>query len=638
MAGAFAPRGGPVPQPRPEDFQSAEDYYNALWGATGIPLMQEGYGDVQGAFTDEGAWTDVPIGAGKMAMGALPYGGAISRAALATLPRTAAVLGALGFTTGLTGEAEAARRKAAAQLPAAEPPIETAAPITPSAPPAKPTLYELAAERDPRAKLALDAFRAATAQSDADMARLSDAYRKEASRGKAGPLAADIQRQIGEAQEASAKRLAPLQEKLDAAVAPYLPFDQRFPALSQGWTGIQIAVPMLTALATRGAGRAILNAPRKALNRSVQQAEKALDKGKVAVADRKIAEATRRIDKMDTTAPTSGGNFLTDVATPAIAGTGIGAELSMLPEQYNKRNTLPGTEDNRLATERLAPENILRTAAPGMILGGLGGFTAGHLPGRAVFPNVEGARALGQVAGPEAGGAAGYLMRSKESERALRALDEAPLPAVETARLPAPASVTERSAFARAEPEVLTPQPTMTERFRFGQPAPSAPSEVPMVFGPQSWPPSFGSPASMGELVPAASRSVAPKTKTAQQSKPAEAAPQSTAAEPIVDRSRTKARTRLWDGALARAEAAKTKQQAIDEIRSLTPNAGMSGSKVGVTKRRMIKAIEQSKGKSGRDWRADIEALRDDLKSKGLYGVSAAGIGASAVTQKREVE
>ena len=114
---------------------------------------------------------------------------------------------------------------------------------------------------------------------------------------------------------------------------------------------------------------------------------------------------------------------------PTIAGMGLGAELSMLPEQYNKRNTLPGTEDNRLATERLSPENIYKTAAPGAVLGFLGGLGGSHyVPGRTVLPNTDGAKALGTLAGPEAGGAAGYLTRSKEAERALQSLDNTPLP------------------------------------------------------------------------------------------------------------------------------------------------------------------------------------------------------------------
>ena len=556
----------------PEEAQGGAD---VVWAMTGIPMMQEGYADASGAFGPEGELSDLPIGVGKMAMGALPYGGPVAKAVMATLPRAATFLGLGGAATGMTSAAEAREAKAKKKAPQVKlrgafgpegQPPETELPLQPSKPTAEPTLYDLAAERDPRAKLALDSYKAAVAQNDADMARLSGSYKLEAGRGGSGPRAAAIQQQIKEAQQAASERVAPLQDKLNEVVSPYLPFDQAYPGLSQAWTGVQLSAPMLAALATRGTGRAILNAPKRGLNNAVKGAERALDTGKIAIADRKIAEATSRAARYGDELPSAGGNFITDVAMPAIAGTGLGAELSMLPEQYNKRNTLPGTEDNRLATERLSPENILKTAAPGAALGFLGGLGGSHyVPGRPVLPNVDGAKALGALAGPEAGGAAGYLTRSKEAERALQALDNAPLsPAV--------------------TPPTGAKQPDL-------------------------------SGMNTGYTPPAG-----PKAR-------AKAAPR----RPV---------HRLWNAAIRKAEAAKNKDAALEAIRALPAQDGMTGVRVAVNKGHMARAIKKTQETNGKGLANTLREMKRELTRrnmlKAVAPIATVGLGAAEATRDRE--
>jgi hypothetical protein len=115
--GAFAQ----VPwQPAPDLETTLGTIGDLGYAATGIPLGLEGYDQMTGP---EAGYGDMALGAGKMGLAALPWGGPVARAAFATAPRAATVGGAYGLL-GMGDEAEAASKAKAAPEPLPTPDAE----------------------------------------------------------------------------------------------------------------------------------------------------------------------------------------------------------------------------------------------------------------------------------------------------------------------------------------------------------------------------------------------------------------------------------------------------------------------------------------------------------------------------------
>lgn len=384
---------------------------------TGIPLAGRGIEDLQK--TDD-PWAQAR-GAGELGLAALPFAGPLARAAFATAPRTLAVGGAYGVVPNLVTEAEAAKyrkkqrpaqrsvvRKRESPPPAPEPVVrmDTAPPADPNAPP---DLVSLAAQRDPRIKIDME-----------EKKRLERIIDTESnSKGGFGPRA-----------QAAQTELNAVNARLQKAIEPYLPFDQAYPGPSANWSALQFGVPAVAALATRGIGRAFTNEAPRRLNSATRQGERAFDGGwfkgpDLAKADRKLTEVKGRLSSYKD--PGFIERQMVDSVMPAGAGAVMGAEMSVFPEQYNKRNTLPGTPENKLANERLAPDKIFDTMKPGAIMGALGGFTATHVaPGIRVTADRERAQAFVDRMGAKASPAAKAKARDIEAERLVNASGKTP--------------------------------------------------------------------------------------------------------------------------------------------------------------------------------------------------------------------
>ena len=171
-----------------------------------------------------------------------------------------------------------------------------------------------------------------------------------------------------------------------------LPFDQAFPNISQNYALLQFAGPAALGYAVRGGGNAMINAYTEPWRRAVRGAERNLDRvigaapgspaERIAMG-RGMAAANTATSYLDDAgrppAVLNAMNTANNVA-PVIAGGALGAELSLLPHQHNRR--LPeGTPGRDAADNALAnPLAQVMTAAPGVMAGGLGGFTGSHIP------------------------------------------------------------------------------------------------------------------------------------------------------------------------------------------------------------------------------------------------------------------
>lgn len=270
-----------------------------------------------------------------------------------------------------------------------------------------PDMIIKAAERDPRVAVTLEKLKTVRRAQAEEIARLTRSYTDAANKGYAGPIAKGIQDDIDKAKTRHAEELAPIDAELNERIKPYLPFDQTFPNLSQNMSGLQLGIPALAGVATRGLGRAALNVEPSRLNQAVRQGERAMDgtwfrKPNAPLADRKLAEVQDALKKFDNPGRFTGirkraEHFNANTGMPMVAGAVAGAELSALPEQYNRRNALPGTREHTEAERKLSPKNIRETLQPGATMGALGALTASHItPGLKgnIKPNISRAKAF----------------------------------------------------------------------------------------------------------------------------------------------------------------------------------------------------------------------------------------------------
>lgn len=398
--------------------ETLNDVGDFSYEMTGIPLAERGIEDLQQ--TDD-PWAQAR-GAGELGLAALPFAGPLARAAFATAPRAIAAGGAYGVIPNLVTEAEAAKyrkkqgrparrsvvRKREGPAPAPEPVVrmESAAPVDPNAPP---DLISLAAQRDPRIKI------------DAEEKKRLERIIDMETNSKGG---------FGERAQAAQDELKQVNARLQKSIEPFLPFDQAYPGPSANWSALQFGVPAVAALATRGVGRAFANEGPRRFNQAVRQGESAFDGGMfrkpdLALADRKLAEVKGRLKNFRE--PGFMERQMVDSIMPAGAGAVLGAEMSVFPEQYNKRNTLPGTPENKLANERLAPDKIFDTMKPGAIMGAMGGLTATHVaPGWRVTADKERAEAFTNRMGAKDSPAAKAKARDIEAARNVDVAGKAP--------------------------------------------------------------------------------------------------------------------------------------------------------------------------------------------------------------------
>lgn len=369
---------GPGPQGAfaPDNIaDTADTVGDFAFGMTGIPMAAQAGEDL--AAYDSDPWK-AARGAGELGISMLPMSGPLSRAAFSTIPRAVGSATIMGAIPNLVTEAEAAQKKKRSE-PAPDtvvrkPKIKPTMPdpvvkIQPDAPVAtnangEPDIVSMAAKRDPRIKIMADEKR-----------RLESIIDTETN-GKGG-YGARAQKAKGDLDEVN--------KQLTEAIKPYLPFDQAVPPwLARNWQVAQFGVPALVGLMTRGMGRAALNVAPGRFNQAVNQGEKAFHGGMfskpdLAMADQKMLEIQQRLRSMKGAKGAGMKEFMAGTVMPVAAGAVTGAEMSVAPEQYNRRNTLPGTPEHDLAEKKMSPENIFETMKPGAILGAAGALTSTHM-------------------------------------------------------------------------------------------------------------------------------------------------------------------------------------------------------------------------------------------------------------------
>ena len=211
-----------------------------------------------------------------------------------------------------------------------------------------------------------------------------------------------------------------------------LPFDQAFPLLAQYRAPLGFIAPAGAAWATKAIGNSLSRARAEPWNRTVAHADRAFSRGD----DATFAYNAERAGEYLAHEPTgalaragrAAGDFTRDTALPVVAGATLGAELSLMPHQHNRVNAPPGSTARSEAETALSPDNFWRSAAPGIVLGGLGGVTGSHMlpAGRPGYRPIAESRQLQN-----------RLAESRTPQQATASLDGVTIPA-----LPAPAPST----------------------------------------------------------------------------------------------------------------------------------------------------------------------------------------------------
>ena len=211
-----------------------------------------------------------------------------------------------------------------------------------------------------------------------------------------------------------------------------LPFDQAFPLLAQYRAPLGFVAPAGAAWATKAIGNSLSRARAEPWNRTVAHADRAFSRGD----DATFAYNAERAGEYLAHEPTgalaragrAAGDFTRDTALPVVAGATLGAELSLMPHQHNRVNAPPGSTARSEAETALSPDNFWRSAAPGIVLGGLGGVTGSHMlpAGRPGYRPIAESRQLQN-----------RLAESRAPQQATASLDGVTIPA-----LPAPAPST----------------------------------------------------------------------------------------------------------------------------------------------------------------------------------------------------
>ncbi len=255
--------------------------------------------------------------------------------------------------------------------------------------------------------------------------------------------------------EGAIQQAAALQEKLTSRVAELTkssqPFAQAHPDLAANWPWVQLGAPALAAYLTKNTGELATRVANAPWNRAVRRAEESLFPPEQGMLSRWLGrpapeknyeraayETAKAQEYMKNQWPAPVRHsleFARDTGLPIAAGITAGAEASLYPEQFNRRNAPEGSPEKENATRRLEDE-FWKTAAPGMGLGFLGGLGGSHLlptvgPGR--NPTAD-TRALQRLMG----------MSDETSGPVTQALAREPVP---LAPMPLPRSATGRPAL-----------------------------------------------------------------------------------------------------------------------------------------------------------------------------------------------
>lgn len=373
MAGAFAPRGGPVPQPRPEDFENAEDYYNALWGATGIPLMQEGVSDVAGAFGPDGSASDVPLGVGKAALGALPFVGPAARAAFATVPRAMSMGGLYGGLPMVTSDSAEAQSKKAAPAPVPEPDADGL--VQGLLPDQYSELQKL------NAKISKSAWSSGAERRTIE-ARVKD-LNAAATRAIERKLTMKGELENKKALDAQAianKEAAATQERDQAYKDANTPIKEKYP-------GLGYAIPAITGALAFGSGALLrgrgIGQNRRALDEVTTKIDEALrartlarQSGNAAAADDATDLARRLTTQQQKLVKDSKGIIGPGGGKALAAGATFGIAGKVLPDEIDAQRALPGSP---LEKDVMSRWDSIPEAAKNLAIGAVSGLSAAEM-------------------------------------------------------------------------------------------------------------------------------------------------------------------------------------------------------------------------------------------------------------------
>lgn len=318
-------------------------------------------------------------------VGLMPFGGAggMTGKLIEALTGTSAKL--VGITGGLTVGATAGMSEAEAKAKARKESKAQPEAATGGSEPAGNDIYALAAKRDPRVKAALD-----------DKARIQSIIENETKgRGGYGPKAQAAQVELDKANV-----------RLEELVKQYLPFDQQYPALSQARPMAQLVLPGVLGYATKSAEQIGKRIDSKFLSQNIDRLNKNLDGSApdFSKATAQVKELENRLDRVypkDTLGgkvTQAAGKAAKEVGT-AGAGAFVGAEIGAYPENYNRSNTLPGTDEHTKATKAMTPgmgtDELFGTTAGPAVMGAIGAMTGRHLPNIPnARPRVDEARSL----------------------------------------------------------------------------------------------------------------------------------------------------------------------------------------------------------------------------------------------------
>lgn len=218
-------------------------------------------------------------------------------------------------------------------------------------------------------------------------------------RGEAASQAAELRKQL------NAELL-----KIQQSKAPF-----RDTAVGQMWPYVQAGAPILAGLAVKGGQNLLANRGPKALDNALLEFEKLRARGgtpgDLSYAAGKVGSIADDIKPPPQTMGGRAWETVRDTGPATIAGGTVGAELNLLPYQYDRRNAPVGSPAHTEAEQQLSAENWGRNALLGLGIGALGGQTASHLgqfgKRRAALGEAENIRryesipAVGQMSGDE---------------------------------------------------------------------------------------------------------------------------------------------------------------------------------------------------------------------------------------------
>lgn len=325
-------RAGRVVPPTPSLGDTADQWGDLAWAATGIPQAQSGIEDL-GKGTLPGALSGIGK-IGGAAVGYLPFAGPISRgvsAAVTRAPvRTGLAVGAGGVGL-MPDEADARDGKQSSS---------------------------------PSTQRRIDMLNAQTrAKADAEAAQQENARKDAAARSAL------------EREDIAAK--AKLQSDL-AEAERNKTFAQKYPEWADALPGIGVGLSMGVPLFGKMLSQGIRNAPVKQWNQSLKGADEAAAAGQVQPLNDNLAKLAEFNGKMPGgVLPPAGGGYAPYAAAAGFGGA-AGMEVRAFPDQWNAYN-LPDSNPERAASrERMTDLGLLWKSGALGAAAGLGGYKAGQ--------------------------------------------------------------------------------------------------------------------------------------------------------------------------------------------------------------------------------------------------------------------